>query len=1132
MHILDDLTKLLENNDFEKAHDLFLIHENLLKDNATYWNLRGYLYTRIQEYDLAITCFTNALDIDNTNFEVHYNYGFVCEQTGDFNGAAIHYGLAYKYSNSEELKMSMENIFENHDSLRKIFLAVAKGRNKSFVITSNVKWGVVYQRHHHIARALALLGYEVFYVETPIKSEFPSSTIDKNILNMASKEYKVIDNVKICSTFEGTFNGRTVASNYLDMIKFITDSIDKENDVIFLNYNTHITEFLKEIDRQNKYVIYECVDDNTDIEYAFWSNDKSIYNEQKSMELSDHIITTASTLYIKHAIVESRKNISLIRNAVNEEDFIIKEKENLEDLLNIPKPRVCYTGALYNRLDTELLFATAKDNPSVSFVVIGFGDEELIKNSPSNIYYLGPKKHSILKHYLKEMDIGIIPFKADMRGVLCCDSIKHYEYLAAGLPVITTHIPESGINKPYTYMVSNSEEFTEAINKALNQKIDENVIFEFLLSNSWLDRAADICRLADSFKESENLKNIDISENVNSLVKSFPTELNTLLYEIISKKEHSEIENLIKNNVSYKGSYIDQLYLKLLIENNKYNELLTYIKNTCNENTNELLENNILADDKNKFVKCIACVLADEYLMANKIFKDLEEKNIKILTDNTSIDKKLRNFVLKASSNYFETDKNESNYTIYLLDLKGNTTKEFKEKVCSDEKNLIIVTEDKLQEFLQSKTAKDFKNKENIKIIVPFDDDFVKTVRLLSTTSIDCCHVAAEFNDSIVLTEINKEVLTKVKNKEYINTISVFKRNAADGNVEAILRRVPEHLKNKVKIRMISEDKVYSLEESILTPLLSSVTISGFAVFGNYPKHTYNIELWHGGLGLKTCGLMDKVNKNSGGSIDCFSKIDKICLASYMNCVQFTSCFAIPEDKYEITGLPRTDLLLNPNSRLNLENLLGVDISNKKVIMNMPTFHLNSNSNRIEGNSLLSDYFKIPNFDYSHFDKFLEENNMICISKAHHNEESLIEENKSVSSLNNLYFINNKTLEDANLNLYDVLGGTDILITDYSSVYGDFLFLDKPTVFSIYDIDEYRESRGIALEPFDFWTAGPKVKSQNELQEALLRCDDDIYKNQRKNLQNVFYKYIDAKASNRVWALIEKTLKEIEIQNI
>lgn len=666
MDILDKLTELLEQDDFEQAHDICLDNEQLLKDNSVYWNLRGYLYTRIQEYNLAITCFDNALDIDNKDADVHYNYAFVCENTGDFNKAAIHYGLAYKYSNNEEFKLSIENIATNNDSLKKIFYTVAKGKKKSFVITNNVKWGIVYQRHHHIARSLALLGYEVFYIETPIKAEFPTSTIDKNILNIASKEYKVIDKVKVCSTFEGCFNGQVITDNYLDMIELITNSIDAENDVIFLNYNTHITKFLKELDRNNKYIIYECVDDNTDMEYAFWSNEKSIYDEQQSMELSDHIITTASTLYIKHAIIEKRNNVSLIRNAVNEEDFIINDKVELDDLANIPKPRVGYTGALYNRLDTELLFTTAKNNPNVSFVIIGFGDEELIKNSPSNIYYLGPKKHSMLKYYLNEMDIGIIPFKADMRGVVCCDSIKHYEYLAAGLPVITTYIPESGINKPYTYMVSNTKEFSDAINKALKENIDENRIFEFLLSNSWLDRAADICLLVDSCRENKQFTNVDIRENLNSLNKAYPTMLNNILYEIVCKKEHNDIVNIIKNKVSFNNSYIDQLYIKLLIENNKYDDISMYISKVLDKDIINLLEDYIINDDKNKILQCIACVLADEYLIANNIFKELQNKSKDFLICNAIKYNKIGCFIVKALNNDFESNKIQYTYEINL----------------------------------------------------------------------------------------------------------------------------------------------------------------------------------------------------------------------------------------------------------------------------------------------------------------------------------------------------------------------------------------------------------------------------------------------------------------------------------
>lgn len=1123
METINKLTKLLENNMIEEAHDLFLANEEILKDNSEYWNLRGFLYTRIQEYALATKCFKNAIDVDISNFEAHYNYAYVLEQEEKFDKAAIHYGLAYKYTKDEELQKSMENLFENHDGLRSIFLSVAKGKNKTFIITSNVKWGIVYQRHHHIARALVKLGYEVYYIETPIESEFPSSTIDKNMLNMVSKEYKIIDGVKICTTFEGTFNGEVIESNYLDMISYIVESIDRSKEVVFLNYNTHIIDFLKNIKRNNKHIIYECVDDNTDIDYAFWSNDKSIYDEQKAIELSDHVVTTSTTLYIKHAIAENRNNVSLIRNAVNKEDFVIEEDIILDDIANIPKPRVCYTGALYSRLDTELLFSTAKNNPKVSFVVIGFGDESLMKDSPTNIYYLGPKKHSELKYYLKQMDIGVIPFKTDMIGVSCCDSIKHYEYLAAGIPVITTAMPESGIEKPYTYMVSNEMEFTEAIKKAIDLNVDKNVIIDFLYSNSWLNRAADISLIFESTKINAELKNENIKNRLTNLVDKYPSNFHNILLDIFKNRNYKNLEK----NLMFKDSYIDQIYLKFLLKNKNFKKLTEYLYKILDGDTINIIKGINNEEHKNQLILYLGYILTKEYFSAGITFKKLDKEFVNKLISNNKLNKSLRNYTEKAIKNYFEAELKQSKYKLYLIDLNNTVAEDFKYKLCSNLNNITTINKANILEFCKSTIIENFEKDNNIKVIVPFDDNFVKAIRIISDSKIKSCYVAAEVNNYMVLTEINEEILKSVRNKEYLKTISIFKQNSADGNVEAVIRNIPEHLKDIIKIRVISPDKIYSLEESIITPLLSSITISGFAVFGNYPKHTYNIELWHGGLGLKTCGLMDKVNKSSGGTIECFEKIDKICLASYMNCVQFTACFAIPENKYEITGLPRTDLLLNSNSRGNLEKLLNIDAKDKKIIFNMPTFHLNSNSNRIEGNSALSDYFKMPDFNYIDFNKFLKENNMICISKAHHNEESLLSENKATANLENLYFINNKMLEEAKLNLYDILGGADLLITDYSSAYGDFLFMDKPTVFSIYDIDEYRESRGIALEPFDFWTAGPKVKSQDELQKAILDCNKDEFKKQRKDLQKVFFKYLDNQATNRVWDVIENALKDI-----
>ena len=79
------------------------------------------------------------------------------------------------------------------------------------------------------------------------------------------------------------------------------------------------------------------------------------------------------------------------------------------------------------------------------------------------------------------MQIGIVPYIDDADIDIACDSIKQYEYIACGLPVITTYMPESAIGKIYTFLANTKDAFNEAIEKCLNLKIDKDVVNDFLL---------------------------------------------------------------------------------------------------------------------------------------------------------------------------------------------------------------------------------------------------------------------------------------------------------------------------------------------------------------------------------------------------------------------------------------------------------------------------------------------------------------------------------------------------------------------------------------------------------------------------------------------------------------------------
>ncbi|WDC83274.1 hypothetical protein PL321_10840 [Caloramator sp. mosi_1] len=126
-----------------------------------------------------------------------------------------------------------------------------------------------YQRPHHIARSLAKFGNEVIYITPANRVEINQNDIDIEVLNKLTFENKkVIDDVKIFSTISAVFNGKEVKNNYFNVVQNFVTLHQGELEPIIITYLPSQVEVLKEI--KGKYFhIYECVDEHSDIEYAF-----------------------------------------------------------------------------------------------------------------------------------------------------------------------------------------------------------------------------------------------------------------------------------------------------------------------------------------------------------------------------------------------------------------------------------------------------------------------------------------------------------------------------------------------------------------------------------------------------------------------------------------------------------------------------------------------------------------------------------------------------------------------------------------------------------------------------------------------------------------------------------------------
>lgn len=509
--------------------------------------------------------------------------------------------------------------------------------------------------------------------------------------------------------------------------------------------------------------------------------------------------------------------------------------------------------------------------------------------------------------------------------------------------------------------------------------------------------------------------------------------------------------------------------------------------------------------DDIKFKDELISIFEDDLLSAEYI------NIIKKVKSDDSINHKNLSFVKYLAIMFDEIDEEYIN-TIY----KNNIDKSW-----AFLKNDIVLTNNKiikLEDFIK------LKENINFNVIIKYDIDYIKATRNIASKGIKKCFIMVENNKVWDLIEINSKDMESLKNEDYKRTITLNKFNAADSNVYALIKYMPEKYKEKYKLNIINGRDVLNLENIIKVPLISSVTISGFGTFTNYPKLTYNIEVGHGPMSFKASGNMEKTYKNFAFTPSEFKNIDKMCATSTMDTILLASFVNLSEDKFLISGMPRTDILLNSNGKENLEKILNTNFNNKKIIFNMPTFHKHENSGKEDGNSNLNSFMKVHDFNYKEFDEFLGKNEIICIMKAHHAEEKLLKSKEFKAK--NIYFIFNEDLERECLDLYEILNAADLLITDYSSIYSDFLFMNKPTVFVNTDIDEYRKKRGLALEPYEFWTAGPKVQEQEELQNEILKSlnNRNYYKQKREELRTVYYTNFDDKSSERVWNYIDEIL--------
>ena len=132
-------------------------------------------------------------------------------------------------------------------------------------------------------------------------------------------------------------------------------------------------------------------------------------------------------------------------------------------------------------------------------------------------------------------------------------------------------------------------------------------------------------------------------------------------------------------------------------------------------------------------------------------------------------------------------------------------------------------------------------------------------------------------------------------------------------------------------------------------------------------------------------------------------------------------------------------------------------------------------------------------------------------------------------NLSNILFIKNDFFDDKTFTNYQLLGSCDALLTDYSSVYYDYLLCDKPIGLCWEDFDEYKEREGFTVDPDFIMAGGEKIYSTDDLCAFISRVssDEDLLKEKRNEIKNTVHAHVDNQSTKRIVDYIEQKLSEM-----
>jgi uncharacterized SAM-binding protein YcdF (DUF218 family) len=258
-------------------------------------------------------------------------------------------------------------------------------------------------------------------------------------------------------------------------------------------------DVMRDLDPQ--LTVYYCIDD---LAASSPAARRIVPSEARLFKEVDLVFVTSEKLRERAARFSSR--VHLFPFGVSLERFErVRDSSDAPpaDLQALRRPVVGYVGGLHQWVDQDLLAAVASRMPEATFALVGPAQTDVSAlQRCANIRLFGQRPHEDVARYVKGFDVGIVPYRLTEYTANVYPT-KLNEYLAMGLPVVATDLPEirrfNADHGDVVKVAGDADAFSAAIRGALNDSSGPDVQRRIAVAqgNSWQRRIAAMNRLID-----------------------------------------------------------------------------------------------------------------------------------------------------------------------------------------------------------------------------------------------------------------------------------------------------------------------------------------------------------------------------------------------------------------------------------------------------------------------------------------------------------------------------------------------------------------------------------------------------------------------------------------------------------